>query len=55
VLFGSKSIGPLDAGASFLPSASFSLPAGTPLGTYYVIACSDDLIRIVELDEQADP
>jgi subtilase family serine protease len=51
LLTGSRGVGILAAGASSSGSLSAAIPAGTPSGTYYLLACADDTSFINESDE----
>ena len=50
-VLGTRSLTAVAAGASVTPTAPFTVPSATPLGAYYVLACADDLVKVVELDE----
>jgi hypothetical protein len=51
LLGGSRSVAGLTAGQSSSGSASVTIPAETPLGTYYLLACADDLNAVTETKE----
>ena len=51
LLTGSRSTGILAAGASSSGSLNVSIPAGTPAGVYYLLACADDTSFINESSE----
>ena len=42
----------LDVGLSSAGTVTVSIPAGTPLGTFYLLACSDDKKKVAESDEK---
>lgn len=50
-LGGSKAVASLSPGAAAGGSATVTVPASTPLGSYFVLACADDLRVVTELDE----
>ncbi len=52
VAIGSRWVSPLAAGASSPANLSLTVPTGTTLGNYYVIACSDDQRTVAEANEQ---
>jgi subtilase family serine protease len=51
VLLGSRPTGPLAAGVSEPASTTLSIPAGTPTGTYYIIAKADATGIVPETQE----
>ena len=51
LLTGSRSVGTLNAGASSSGSRSVIVPAATTPGTYYLLACADDLGQVSESNE----
>jgi len=51
LLTGSRGTGILAAGASSTGSLNVSIPAGTPSGLYYLLACADDTASINESSE----
>jgi uncharacterized repeat protein (TIGR03803 family) len=51
LLKGSRSVPKLAAGDSSTGTASITLPRGAPFGAYYVVACADDTLKIVEQNE----
>ena len=52
VLFAAtRSVPALAAGATSSAAKTIVVPAATPLGTYTLIACADDLKAIIELDD----
>ncbi len=48
LLSGTRSVSGLAAGTASSGSATVTVPTATPLGTYVVLACADDLLRVVE-------
>ena len=50
-LAGGRSVVALAGGASSSGPATLKVPAGMPLGTYYLLACADDLFRVGETSE----
>ena len=48
---GSRSVPSLGAGNTSRASVTVTIPTATPLGTYYLLACADDLAAVAELDE----
>jgi subtilase family serine protease len=51
LLTGSRGVGILAAGASSTGSLNVSIPAGTPAGLYWLLACADDTSFINESSE----
>jgi subtilase family serine protease len=51
LLTGSRGAGILAAGASSSGSLNVSIPAGTPAGIYYLLACADDTASVNESSE----
>jgi hypothetical protein len=51
LLGGSRSVAALVPGASRSGTVTVTVPTATPLDTYIVLACADDLSQRVELDE----
>jgi hypothetical protein len=51
LLTGSHSAPGLAAGASHTGTVTVTIPAGTALNTYYLLACADDQSAVVESDE----
>jgi hypothetical protein len=51
LLSGSRSVSSLSAGKSSGASVTVRIPTGTAPGTYYVLACADDLSAVTEIDE----
>jgi len=54
ILLGGRLVDPLTASGQANRSqvdTSVTIPAGTPLGTYYLIACADDLNQVAESSE----
>ena len=51
LLTGSRSVGSLAAGQTSSGSATVTVPAAIPLGTYYLLACADDQSAVVEASE----
>jgi len=51
LLTGSRGAGILAAGASSTGTLNVSIPAGTPSGVYYLLACADDTAFINESSE----
>jgi uncharacterized repeat protein (TIGR01451 family) len=51
LLTGARLVPPLGAGATSTGSTTVTIPAITPLGTYYLLACADDTKVVVETDE----
>lgn len=51
LLTGSKAVASLEPGAASGGSATVTVPASTPLGSYFVLACADDTNAVAELDE----
>src|SRR6185295_17211365 len=45
-----RAVGSLNAGISSTGTATVTVASGTPPGTYYLLACADDLDAVVELD-----
>lgn len=43
-----RSVVSLEPGASSAGSRTATLPSTTPEGTYYVLACGDDLLKVAE-------
>jgi len=51
LLTGKRSVVSLAPGASSTGSKAVTIPLGTPEGTYHVLACADDLLKVVEASE----
>jgi subtilase family serine protease len=51
LLGGSRSVAALAPGASRSGTVTVTVPTATPLDTYFVLACADDVSQRVELDE----
>jgi len=51
ILLGSRSAGPIAAGGSTSGPTSLTIPAGTPTGTYYIIAQADYDNQVSETNE----
>ena len=51
LLGGSRSVASLAAAQTSSGNATVTIPPGTPSGTYYLIACADDLNAVNETDE----
>ncbi len=51
LLTGNRSIGILAPGEAATASKTVTVSAGTPLGSYVVIACADNLAKVIELSE----
>jgi subtilase family serine protease len=51
LLTGSRAVPALGAGASHSGTATVTIPAATPLGTYLLLACADGANAVVETDE----
>lgn len=51
LLTGTRTVGVLAAGARQDGTAVVGVPAAMPAGEYYVLACADDLARLVETDD----
>jgi subtilisin family serine protease len=51
IALGSRSITTLVASATSPATVTFTVPSGTPLGNYFVIACADDYLKVAEADE----
>jgi len=52
ILVGARPVPSLAWGASAAgPAVTLTIPASTPLGAYYLLACADDTGVVVELDE----
>jgi subtilisin family serine protease len=52
LLSGTRAIGTLAPGAVSVGNTSVVLPSATPFGTYHLLACADDTLRVSETDEQ---
>jgi choice-of-anchor B domain-containing protein len=50
-LTGARKVPGLAAGATSTGSRTITTPLTTPVGTYYVVACADDLLRVRETNE----
>ena len=50
-LTGARNVPGLAAGATSTGSRTITTPLTTPVGTYYVVACADDLLRVRETNE----
>src|SRR4029450_12716708 len=51
LLTGARAIPPLAPGAFSTDTLTVFIPSGTPAGTYYLLACADDLGVVVETNE----
>jgi hypothetical protein len=51
LMSGSRAVPSLAPGASLKGSSTLTIPRNTPFGTYYLLACADDLAAVVETDE----
>jgi hypothetical protein len=51
LLLGSRAVPGLAAAAVQSGSVNVTIPAATPLNTYFLLACADDLARVTESDE----
>jgi hypothetical protein len=53
ILTGTRAVPAIAAGATFVPpgAVSVTVPATLPAGTYHLLACADDLRRVVETSE----
>ena len=51
LLTGSRGVPGLAAGASHSGTVTVTIPAATPLNTYFLLACADDLSAVVETNE----
>jgi hypothetical protein len=51
LLTGTRSVASLAPNTSSSGSKNVTVPAATPLGLYWLLACADDAAKIVELDE----
>jgi subtilase family serine protease len=51
LLAGTRTIAAVRSGASATGSRTVTVPTATALGTYYLLACADDLVKVAELDE----
>ena len=51
LLAGSHSVSALDAGASHTATVTVTIPAATPLDSYFLLACADHANTVVESDE----
>lgn len=51
LLTGGRGVPKLRPGASRSATAKLTVPKATPLGTYFVLACADDLGKVAETDE----
>ena len=51
LLTGSRAVPALAAGASHSGTVTVTIPAATPLNTYFLLACADDLSAVAETNE----
>ncbi len=51
LLTGSRGVAGLAGGASQSGTVTVTIPAATPLGTYFLLACADDLNAVAESNE----
>jgi subtilisin family serine protease len=51
LLTGSRTVPGLAAGGTHSGTATVTIPAATPLNTYFLLACADDAKSVVETDE----
>ena len=51
LLTGSRAVGSLAAGVASTGTVTVTIPGSTPLGTYRLLACADDLGNVSEADE----
>ena len=48
---GTRSVVSLAPGATSSGSKTVTVPLATPLTTYYLLACADDLVKVAESSE----
>lgn len=51
---GSRAVPALDAGATFPTTpapVTVTIPTNVPAGSYFLLACADDLRQVIESDE----
>jgi hypothetical protein len=51
LLSGTRGVSALAAGASQSGTVAVTIPTSTPFGTYFLLACADDLAKVVETSE----
>lgn len=51
LLAGAVAVGGLAAGRTASRTTTVSVPLTTPAGSYYLLACADDLARVIERHE----
>src|SRR5215471_17458327 len=51
LLTGSRAVPALAAGATSSGTVTVTIPTSTPVNTYFLLACADDLGRVAEVDE----
>jgi subtilase family serine protease len=51
VLLGSRAVASLAPGSSLSGNTTVPVPPSTPVGTYFVLACADDMDTVRESDE----
>ncbi|MBA3403820.1 MAG: PQQ-dependent sugar dehydrogenase, partial [Gemmatimonadaceae bacterium] len=51
MLTGTRSVPALTSSGASAENATVTIPASTALATYYVVACADDLKKVIELQE----
>ena len=54
LLTGSRTVPALAAGGSHSGIVTVTIPAATPLNTYFLLACADDLNAVVEINESSN-
>jgi hypothetical protein len=52
LLTGKRAVPVLDAGASHSGTVTVTIPASTPLSTYFLLACADNASKVAETDEK---
>ena len=51
LLSGTRAVPALAFGATSTGTVTVTIPSGTPLGTYYLLACADNLTKVTESNE----
>src|SRR5262249_4466813 len=51
LLVGTRAVPGLAAGATHSGTVTVTIPSSTPLNTYYLLACADDLNSVMEISE----